>query len=94
MARVALWPAAAHQPCGVRDEQRGAPPPPPLFPQPTQRFDPVPLPPSPPPPSCPPPAMMQDVVEVMAPTYTMGLHVVDTSTRWTTSDVMCYLDGF
>lgn len=38
--------------------------------------------------------MMQDVVEVMAPTYTMGLHVVDTSTRWTTSDVMCYLDGF
>ena len=36
----------------------------------------------------------QDVVEVMAPTYTMGLHVVDTSTKWTTSDVMCYLDGF
>jgi hypothetical protein len=32
----------------------------------------------------------QDVVEVMAPTYTMGLHDVDTSTRWTTSDVMCY----
>lgn len=38
--------------------------------------------------------ILQDVVEVMAPTYTMGLHVVDTSTRWTTSDVMCYLDGF
>lgn len=36
----------------------------------------------------------QDVVEVMAPTYTMGLHDHDTSTRWTTSDVMCYLDGF
>lgn len=33
---------------------------------------------------------LQDVVEVMAPTYTMGLHDVDTSTRWTTSDVMCY----
>lgn len=32
----------------------------------------------------------QDVVEVMAPTYTMGLHNTDTSTRWTTSDVMCY----
>jgi hypothetical protein len=27
---------------------------------------------------------------VMAPTYTMGLHDVDTSTKWTTSDVMCY----
>lgn len=39
-------------------------------------------------------ANLQDVVEVMAPTYTMGLHVVDTSTKWTTSDVMCYLDGF
>jgi hypothetical protein len=26
----------------------------------------------------------------MAPTYTMGLHNTDTSTRWTTSDVMCY----
>lgn len=38
--------------------------------------------------------ILQDVVEVMAPTYTMGLHVADTSTRWTTSDVMCYLDGF
>lgn len=38
--------------------------------------------------------ILQDVVEVMAPTYTMGLHVVDTSTKWTTSDVMCYLDGF
>lgn len=36
---------------------------------------------------CTPP---QDVVEVMAPTYTMGLHDVDTSTKWTTSDVMCY----
>ncbi len=35
----------------------------------------------------------QDVVEVMAPTYTMGLHDHDTSTRWTTSDVMCYFDG-
>jgi hypothetical protein len=33
---------------------------------------------------------LQDIVEVMAPTYTMGLHDVDTSTRWTTSDVMCY----
>ncbi|GBF89893.1 fanciful K+ uptake-b family transporter [Raphidocelis subcapitata] len=38
--------------------------------------------------------ILQDVVEVMAPTYTMGLHVADTSTKWTTSDVMCYLDGF
>ena len=38
--------------------------------------------------------ILQDVVEVMAPTYTMGLHVADTSTRWTTSDVMCYQDGF
>lgn len=38
--------------------------------------------------------ILQDVVEVMAPTYTMGLHDVDTSTRWTTSDVMCYFDGF
>eukprot|EP00967_Tisochrysis_lutea_P070843 scaffold93689_cov18-Tisochrysis_lutea.AAC.1 len=37
---------------------------------------------------------LRDVVEVMAPTYTMGLHDHDTSTRWTTSDVMCYLDGF
>lgn len=27
---------------------------------------------------------------MMAPTYTMGLHDVDTSTKWTTSDVMCY----
>ena len=41
-----------------------------------------------PPPHPPPPP--QDVVEVMAPTYTMGLHDVDTSTKWTTSDVMCY----
>ncbi|WIA12443.1 hypothetical protein OEZ86_003404 [Tetradesmus obliquus] len=38
--------------------------------------------------------ILQDIVEVMAPTYTMGLHDVDTSTRWTTSDVMCYFDGF
>lgn len=38
--------------------------------------------------------ILQDVVEVMAPTYTMGLHAVDTSTRWTTSDPMCYFDGF
>eukprot|EP00878_Enallax_costatus_P006018 GHUV01006312.1.p1 GENE.GHUV01006312.1~~GHUV01006312.1.p1 ORF type:complete len:243 (+),score=38.56 GHUV01006312.1:947-1675(+) len=38
--------------------------------------------------------ILQDVVEVMAPTYTMGLHDVDTSTKWTTSDVMCYFDGF
>jgi hypothetical protein len=38
--------------------------------------------------------VVQDVVEVMAPTYTMGLHDHDTSTRWTTSDVMCYFDGF
>ncbi len=38
-------------------------------------------------------ALLQDVVEVMAPTYTMGLHDRDTSTRWTTSDVMCYYDG-
>lgn len=38
--------------------------------------------------------ILQDVVEVMAPTYTMGLHDHDTSTRWTTSDVMCYFDGF
>ncbi|GFH31971.1 uncharacterized protein HaLaN_31111, partial [Haematococcus lacustris] len=33
-------------------------------------------------------AVLQDVVEVMAPTYTMGLHDHDTSTRWSTSDVM------
>ncbi|GAX73144.1 hypothetical protein CEUSTIGMA_g597.t1 [Chlamydomonas eustigma] len=38
--------------------------------------------------------ILQDVVEVMAPTYTMGMHAADTSTRWTTSDVMCYFDGF
>ncbi|KAJ9511020.1 hypothetical protein QJQ45_002816 [Haematococcus lacustris] len=38
--------------------------------------------------------ILQDVVEVMAPTYTMGLHDHDTSTRWSTSDVMCYFDGF
>eukprot|EP00195_Chlamydomonas_chlamydogama_P006628 CAMPEP_0202905152 /NCGR_PEP_ID=MMETSP1392-20130828/32832_1 /ASSEMBLY_ACC=CAM_ASM_000868 /TAXON_ID=225041 /ORGANISM="Chlamydomonas chlamydogama, Strain SAG 11-48b" /LENGTH=175 /DNA_ID=CAMNT_0049593121 /DNA_START=472 /DNA_END=999 /DNA_ORIENTATION=- len=38
--------------------------------------------------------ILQDVVEVMAPTYTMGLHDADTSTKWTTSDVMCYFDGF
>jgi len=38
--------------------------------------------------------ILQDVVELMAPSYTMGLHDVDTSTRWTTSDVMCYFDGF
>lgn len=38
--------------------------------------------------------ILQDVVEVMAPTYTMGMHAGDTSTRWTTSDVMCYFDGF
>lgn len=46
--------------------------------------------PSPPPPSLTPHPSPQDVVEVMAPTYTMGLHDVDTSTKWTTSDVMCY----
>jgi hypothetical protein len=38
--------------------------------------------------------ILQDVVEVMTPTYTMGLHDVDTSTKWTTSDVLCYFDGF
>jgi YggT family protein len=38
--------------------------------------------------------ILQDVVEVMAPTYTMGMHAADTSTKWTTSDVMCYFDGF
>jgi hypothetical protein len=30
----------------------------------------------------------------MAPTYTMGLHSHDTSTRWTTSEALCYFDGF
>lgn len=38
--------------------------------------------------------ILQDVVEVMAPSFTIGLHIHDTSTKWTTSDVMCYLDGF
>eukprot|EP00197_Chlamydomonas_leiostraca_P002980 CAMPEP_0202867276 /NCGR_PEP_ID=MMETSP1391-20130828/9079_1 /ASSEMBLY_ACC=CAM_ASM_000867 /TAXON_ID=1034604 /ORGANISM="Chlamydomonas leiostraca, Strain SAG 11-49" /LENGTH=207 /DNA_ID=CAMNT_0049547305 /DNA_START=295 /DNA_END=918 /DNA_ORIENTATION=- len=38
--------------------------------------------------------ILQDVVEVMAPTFTLGMHNADTSTKWTTSDVMCYFDGF
>eukprot|EP00798_Chlamydomonas_sp_ICE-L_P004997 gene4997-34781_t len=32
--------------------------------------------------------ILQDVVEVMAPSFTLGLHDHDTSTRWTTSDVI------
>jgi hypothetical protein len=30
----------------------------------------------------------------MAPSYTMGLHAADMSTQWTTSDPLCYFDGF
>lgn len=32
--------------------------------------------------------------QVMTPTYTMGLHAMDESTKWTTSDALCYFDGF
>ncbi|MEW5297876.1 MAG: hypothetical protein WDW38_007066 [Sanguina aurantia] len=37
--------------------------------------------------------ILQDVVELMAPSYTMGTHGRDESNMWTTSDVMCYFDG-
>ena len=30
----------------------------------------------------------------MTPSYTMGLHAMDESTKWTTSDPLCYFDGF
>ncbi|GIL83475.1 hypothetical protein Vretimale_11169 [Volvox reticuliferus] len=36
--------------------------------------------------------ILQDVVELMSPVYTLG-HARDTSMYWTTSDIMCYFDG-
>ncbi|GLC33730.1 hypothetical protein PLESTM_000105200 [Pleodorina starrii] len=36
--------------------------------------------------------ILQDVVELMSPVYTLG-HAKDTSMFWTTSDIMCYFDG-
>lgn len=36
--------------------------------------------------------ILQDVVELMSPVYTLG-HAKDTSMFWTTTDVMCYFDG-
>lgn len=38
--------------------------------------------------------ILQDVVQVMAPSYTLGMHARDTSTEWTTSDVLGYFNGF
>ncbi|KAG2435347.1 hypothetical protein HXX76_007420 [Chlamydomonas incerta] len=36
--------------------------------------------------------ILQDVVELMSPVYTLG-HAKDTSMFWTTTDIMCYFDG-
>lgn len=36
--------------------------------------------------------ILQDVVELMSPVYTLG-HGRDTSMFWTTTDIMCYFDG-
>ncbi|GFR49484.1 hypothetical protein Agub_g11423 [Astrephomene gubernaculifera] len=36
--------------------------------------------------------ILQDVVELMSPVYTLG-HARESSMFWTTSDVMCYFDG-
>jgi hypothetical protein len=37
--------------------------------------------------------ILQDVVEVMSPNYTQGLHSAEDSSAWTTSDALCYFDG-
>lgn len=37
--------------------------------------------------------ILQDVVEVMTPVYTVGLHHTSNSTLWTTTDPLCYFDG-
>ncbi|KAG2482672.1 hypothetical protein HYH03_018409 [Edaphochlamys debaryana] len=36
--------------------------------------------------------ILQDVVELMSPVYTLG-HAKETSMFWTTTDIMCYFDG-
>lgn len=37
--------------------------------------------------------ILQDVVEIMSPNYTGGLHSAEDSSVWTTSDALCYFDG-
>jgi len=37
--------------------------------------------------------ILQDVVELMAPNYTQGLHDAEDSSMWTASDALAYFDG-